>query len=131
YYLQYPAVTILFYPPLFPAVEAVFYFIFGISEKTALLTVAVFYLFLAIGAWRLFSRWLDRWTAVAAAIFFIALPEIALWGRQVMLEIPASAALVWSIDLFLRWLDDARPRHLYAAALVLLAGLYIKQTIIF
>src|SRR5271165_206654 len=32
YYLQYPAVTVLTYPPLFALVEAVFFALFGVSH---------------------------------------------------------------------------------------------------
>src|SRR6266852_9337259 len=44
YYLQYPALTILFYPPLFPLVEALFFALFGVSHTTAQMAVAAFYL---------------------------------------------------------------------------------------
>src|ERR1039458_6496953 len=51
YYLQYPALTILFYPPLLPLAEALFYTLFGVSHFTAQLTVAFFYLMAAWGAY--------------------------------------------------------------------------------
>ncbi len=40
YYAQYPALTILFYPPLFYAISAPLYAVFGVSQATALLAVA-------------------------------------------------------------------------------------------
>eukprot|EP01034_Spumella_vulgaris_P042091 gene42091-52177_t len=55
YYAQYPALTILFYPPLFYAISAPFYALFGVSEGTALLVVALHYVAFAWGAWALFS----------------------------------------------------------------------------
>jgi len=36
YYVQYPALTILFYPPLFYVVSAPFFAVFGVSHATAL-----------------------------------------------------------------------------------------------
>src|SRR5882762_5349157 len=36
YYAQYPALTILFYPPLFYVLLAVFYALFGVSQTAAL-----------------------------------------------------------------------------------------------
>ncbi|MBC7951769.1 MAG: glycosyltransferase family 39 protein [Rhodospirillaceae bacterium] len=131
YYLQYPALTILFYPPLFPAVEAVFFALFGASSSVAQLTVSAFYALLALGSWTLMRRWLDPWQAAFAALGLMGMAEIALWGRQIMLEIPAFAALVWAFVLFLRHLDEGKPRHLYASLAILAAGLYLKQTIIF
>ena len=38
YYSQFPALTILFYPPLYSFILAPFYAIFGVSQETALLT---------------------------------------------------------------------------------------------
>ncbi|MBC7905701.1 MAG: glycosyltransferase family 39 protein [Rhodospirillaceae bacterium] len=131
YYLQYPALTILFYPPLFPAVEAMFFALFGASSSVAQLTVSAFYAALALGTFSLMRRWLDPWQAAFAAMGLIGMAEVALWGRQIMLEIPAFAALVWAFVLFLRHLDEGKPRHLYASLAILAAGLYLKQTIIF
>ena len=37
YYSQFPALTILFYPPLYSFILAPFYAIFGVSQETALL----------------------------------------------------------------------------------------------
>src|SRR5271167_3863163 len=88
YYLQYPAVTVLSYPPLFALVEALFFALFGVSHATAQLTVTAFYLAAAWGAYVLARRWLDRVSAFATALLFIGVRVMALWGRQVMLEIP-------------------------------------------
>jgi hypothetical protein len=131
YYLKYPALTILFYPPLFPFVEGGFFGVFGVSLFTAQLTVAAFYLALAWGAYVLCRRWMDWALALAASLVFIGAPEVAWWGRQVMLEIPACAFLVWSAVVFLRYLDKRRPALAYALALLLAGGAYTKQTVLF
>jgi hypothetical protein len=49
YYYQYPALTILFYPPLFHAVLAVFYLVFGVSHATAVACVSAFFAVLVSG----------------------------------------------------------------------------------
>jgi hypothetical protein len=131
YYLKYPALTILFYPPLFPFVEGGFFGVFGVSLFTALLTVAAFYLALAWGAYVLCRRWMDRALALAASLVFIGAPEVAWWGRQVMLEIPACAFLIWSAVVFLKYLDTRKPAVAYALALLLAGGAYTKQTVLF
>src|SRR5271165_5666183 len=94
YYLQYPAVTALTYPPLFALVEAVFFALFGVSHATAQLTVSAFFLAAAWGAYFLARRWLSRIAALATALLFASTPAIALWGRQVMLEVPTFAFLL-------------------------------------
>jgi hypothetical protein len=131
YYLKYPALTILFYPPLFPVVEGGFFAIFGVSLFSAQLTVSVFYLALACGSYILCRRWMDRGPALAAVLLFIGAPETALWGRQVMLDIPACAFVVWSAVLCFKYLDDRRPALAYAVALVLAGGAYTRQPVLF
>ncbi len=131
YYLQYPALTILFYPPLFPVVEAVFFDIFGVSHHTAQMTIAAFYLAAAWGIYLFFRRWMGAAPAFAVALLFIGLPEVAFWGRQVMLEIPAFAFLIWSAYVLFAWLDRPRPWRLYLLAALMIGGVYTKQTVIF
>lgn len=126
YYAQYPALTILFYPPLFYVVSAPFYALLGVSETTALFVVLLHYLAFAWGALRLFRQWLPGTQALAAAAMLIAAPEIAFWGRQVMLEVPALAYLMWSAVLFTRYRREGRPLLLWLAAGLLLAAMYTK-----
>jgi len=130
YYAQYPALTILFYPPLFYAISAPFYALFGVSEGTALLVVALHYVAFAWGAWALFRCWLPAWPATAAAAMLALLPEIAFWGRQVMLEVPSLAFFIWSAALFTRYRHTGygRPLLLYGAAALLLLAMYTKLT---
>jgi len=127
YYLQYPAVTVLTYPPLFALVEALFFALFGVSHATAQLTVSAFFLVTACGAYVLARRWLGRISAFATALLFIGTPVMALWGRQVMLEIPTYAFVLWSSYFFLLYLDSGKPRNLYFVVLLLLGAAYTKQ----
>lgn len=131
YYAQYPALTILFYPPLFYLTSAPFYALFGASHATALAVVFMHYLAFAIGTWRLFSIWLPGWRAVAATLMLVCAPEIAFWGRQIMLEIPAFAFLAFSVLCFTRYRRHGQATALYASALLLVLGLYTKASIAF
>jgi Dolichyl-phosphate-mannose-protein mannosyltransferase len=131
YYLQYPAVTALTYPPVFALVEAVFFSIFGVSHVIAQLTVAFFLLLTAFGTYFLARRWMERLTALATALLFIGTPVMALWGRQVMLEIPTFAFLVWSCYFFFRYLDSGKAWNLYIVVLLVLAAADTKQPAVF
>jgi 4-amino-4-deoxy-L-arabinose transferase-like glycosyltransferase len=131
YYVQYPAVTVLFYLPVFALIEAIFFALFGVSHNTAQLTVSAFLLALACGTYFLARRWLGRVAAFSTALLFIGTPAVALWGRQVMLEIPAFAFLLWSSYFFLLYVDSAQPRTLYLATGFLLAAIYTKQSTVF
>ncbi|MES2072221.1 MAG: glycosyltransferase family 39 protein [Pseudomonadota bacterium] len=126
YYAQYPALTILFYPPLFYFISAPFYALFGVSQNTALLVVALHYVAFAWGSWYLFRNWLSEWEAGLAALILVVTPEIAFWGRQVMLEVPAFAFLVWSAVFFTRFRRQGRPLFLYLAAALLVLAMYTK-----
>jgi hypothetical protein len=131
YYAQYPALSILFYPPLFPLAEAPVYGLFGVSHFSAQLTVALHEAALALGVFLLARRCFSPARSFAAALLFIGLHEVAYWGRQVMLEIPVYAWLVWAALMYLRYLDTRRPRFLYGLALLALGALYTKQTAAF
>jgi 4-amino-4-deoxy-L-arabinose transferase-like glycosyltransferase len=131
YYLQYPAVTALTYPPVFALVEAAFFSVFGVSHVTAQLTVSFFLLLTAYGTYFLVRRWVDRITALATALLFIGTPVMALWGRQVMLEIPTFAFLIWSCCFFFLYLDSGKPRNLYLTVLLVLGAADTKQPAVF
>jgi 4-amino-4-deoxy-L-arabinose transferase-like glycosyltransferase len=131
YYLQYPAITVLYYPPLFAVVESVFFTLFGVSHATAQLTVTAFLLAAACGAYFLTRQWVGRVAAFATALLFLGAPSVAFWGRQVMLEIPTFAFLIWSCYFFFRYLDTGKPRDLYLVLAFVLAAIYTKQTVVF
>jgi hypothetical protein len=128
YYAKYPALTILFYPPLLYLISAPFYALFGVSEQTALLVIALHYVAFSWGSWKLFSFWLDKWQALAATVMLVAAPEIAFWGRQVMLEIPSLAFIVWSAVFFTRYRREQSPRWLYLSLALLVMAIYTKLT---
>ncbi|NOQ14759.1 MAG: 4-amino-4-deoxy-L-arabinose transferase [Methyloprofundus sp.] len=131
YYLKYPALTILFYPPLFYFLSAPFYSLFGVSHTTALIPVMLSYFALGAGTYFLCRRWFSWGVAVGGALLLMGAPEIALWSRQVMLDIPCFAFLVCAVCFLFRYLDSHKPSDIYIATLLFLCALYIKQTVIF
>ncbi len=131
YYLQFPALSILFYPPLFYFFEAASYAVFGVSHLASQATVAAFYAFLGLGVYRLARLWLPRFTALGAALMLMGAPEIALWGRQVMLDIPAMAWMVWGVWACAKFMRAGRGADLAFGAAMLLAALYTKYDVIF
>ena len=131
YYRQWPSLTILFYPPLFYAVLAAVYAVFGVSEASALLTELAFLFLLAWGAFRLSRHWLDPPPALAVALLLLGAPELAFWGRQIMLDVPAYAFLVWAAELLVRHLKSGQKWALYAAVICAVAAAYTKYNAIF
>ena len=126
YYAQYPALTILFYPPLFYFISAPVYAVFGFSHATALFIIGVHYVAFAFGCYRIARRWFEPLPAFLLAACIAVLPEISFWGRQIMLEIPAFAFLIWSAACFLAYLGDRRPLQLYLAIGLLVLAMYTK-----
>lgn len=129
YYAQYPALTILFYPPLLYALTAPFYLLFGVSHEVALLVVFLHYFAFGLGCWRLGRCWLAPLPALAFALLMVLLPEIALWGRQVMTEVPAYAFLVWSVVAFVEHRRGGRIGWLYLSAALLVLAMNTKLTV--
>ena len=68
YYRQWPALTILFYPPLFYAPLAVSYAIFGVSEAAALVAELAAMVLLGWGAYVLSRNWLGGLGSLAVAL---------------------------------------------------------------
>src|SRR5271165_3741122 len=73
---------------------------------------------------RLHRRFFERAGVCGHAI-------MVLWGRQVMLEIPTFAFLLWSAYFFVRYLDSARPRDLYLVIVFVVGAACTKQPAIF
>lgn len=131
YYAQYPSLTILFYPPLYPAVLAVFYALFGVSQATATLANAMFFWLLAIGTARLARYYVTTGPALAAGALVAVSPVLVFWARQSMTDVPATAMAVWSFVCLAHYLRADRARWLFAAVVLFLAALWIKLTVCF
>ena len=88
YYIRYPAISVGLYPPGFYLIEGGMLALFGVTAWAALAVVGLFY-FLGAAAFYFLARlWLGRLESFAAALLSITLPEVALWGREVMLDVP-------------------------------------------
>jgi hypothetical protein len=128
YYFQYPALTILFYPPAFAIAEALVFRLLGVSHQSAQLTVALFTTATSVGIYALCRGYIGKSRALATVLAFLGLPEVGLWGRQVMLELPAYAFMVWSVYTTIRYRERRTAKWLYLTCGLILAGAYTKQT---
>ncbi|MBS0231909.1 MAG: glycosyltransferase family 39 protein [Proteobacteria bacterium] len=131
YYIRYPALTIIFYPPFFYFVEAILFALFGVSHVVAQFTETIFVFLLAVGAYAFARQWLPRIAAVGVALLTIGTPEIAYWGRQVMLDVPAYALSFVAIVFVCAYLRDAQPKFVYLAAAFFVASIYTKYNFAF
>jgi hypothetical protein len=131
YYRQWPALTILFYPPLFYVGLALSYAVFGVSEAAALVPELLALFVLGCGAYRLSRNWLDCPQALATALLVIGAPQVCFWGRQIMLDIPAYAFLIWAGVFHIRFLKGGPARDLWLAVLLAVASVYTKFNAVF
>jgi 4-amino-4-deoxy-L-arabinose transferase-like glycosyltransferase len=131
YYRQWPALTILFYPPLFYGALAAAYAVFGVSEASGLLTELAFLFLLTWGAFRLSRHWLEPPPALAVALLLLGAPEVAFWGRQIMLDVPAYTFLLWAAEFLVRHLKSGQRWTLFAAVICMVAAAYTKYNAIF
>lgn len=131
YYRQWPALTILFYPPLFYAALAASYALFGVSEAAALVPEMVAMFLLGWGVYRLSRNWLDGPPALATSLLIIGAPEVSFWGQQVMLDVPAYAFLAWAAAFQLRYLKGGPSWALSVAGLCAVGAIYTKYNAAF
>jgi 4-amino-4-deoxy-L-arabinose transferase-like glycosyltransferase len=132
YYAQYPALSMPYHPPLFPAMEAVFFAIFGVKLFTARLVVAICVAICAALLYRLVKDTLG--SPVLAACVTIA--SFSLWtvqfvARDVMLEFPAMVFTLAALYC-LREMEDSFPmRRALWFAVFSAAAVWTKQHAVF
>ncbi len=126
YYNQYPALTVFFYPPLFYLLEGVGYGVFGVSHAVAQGLESAFVLMAALGGFALARKFMSAPAALGAALALIAAPQIALWSRAVMLDVPALAFIIWALWATVAYTETRRPAFLYLAAALVLGAIYTK-----
>jgi hypothetical protein len=131
YYAQYPAVSIVHWPPLFYVFEGISFLIAGSSVVSARLTVLLFAAVLLYNWFRLVERWQGPFTAAVSTAILGLLPSMLLFEKTVMLEIPSLTLAVLSIRYWIEYLDLGQKRSLYAFGLWMSAALLCKQTNVF
>lgn len=124
YYVQYPALGIIIWPPLFYAVEGPAMWAFGTSYLVARLVVYGFALLGGVYAYRLFHRTHGTRVAAAALAVLGLSPLVFEYTSYVLLEVPTLALVLGSVFHFERHLGEGRGRDaLLACVLAALAAL--------
>ncbi len=117
YYLQYPAIAILVWPPLFYFLEGVAMSLFGMSVAVArgllgaFAALAGFYLFLIV------RRSSGPVKAALTVLLFGLTPAMLTFSHYVMLEVPMLALALGATYHFLEYVDGERRRDLYLTGL--------------
>ncbi len=117
YYVQYPALGIIIWPPFFYAVEGLTMWAFGTSYLVARLVVYAFALLGGVYAYRLFCRTHGRTVALAALGVLGWAPLVFMYSAYVLLEVPTLALVLAAVFHFERYLDEERARDAVLACL--------------
>lgn len=108
YYSRLPAISLPYHPPVFPAMEAVAFSLFGVSHETARVVVALTIFLSALLFYQLvLESHGSRTVAAVAAGVFLSIPHAQWLGQDVMLEFP-SLMFVFAALLYL-WRTASRP----------------------
>src|SRR5581483_4087444 len=91
YYLQYPALGLLVWPPFFYVLEGLCMLVLGTSTAVSKGLVAAFGVMASVYLFRLVRRTHDAFTAALAVLFLGFAPLVFAHARQVMLEVPTLA----------------------------------------
>ncbi len=131
-YAHYPSLGIgSTYPPGFAVVEAVFFAIFGISITTARLCVLGFAMLALGGLYVLARRSTGRLCAACAVLALLSMSSFVLWSRQIMLETPTAAVLIWSAVTAQRYADRPTWSRLALWTALSVSAVLFKQTAAF
>ncbi len=100
---------------------ALSYFLFGDSDFTARLPIALMGTVLVAFPY-LLRHWLGRWGALAASFLLLISPSITYYSRYIRHDIPSALWAVLTFWAIFRYLEEGRDRYLYilAAALSLM-----------
>ena len=124
YYVQYPALGIIIWPPFFYGVEGIAMWGFGTSYLVARVVLYIFAILAGVYAYRLFRFTHGSTTALIASAAFGLAPLVFNYTDYVLLEIPALALVLGSIYHFEKYLKDTRSKDaLLACLLAALAAL--------
>jgi hypothetical protein len=117
YFLQYPALGLVVWPPLFYGIEGVFMLAFGTSYLAARILAGLFSALACLYLFLLVRRTHGTFSATLAVLLFGLAPLVFLLSQHVMLEMPALAFVLAAVYHFVRHLEDGKPRDVYLAAL--------------
>jgi len=128
YYAQYPALSgVIHWPPLFYCFEGLFFLALGPTVVAARLTILCFALMGSVFWFLLVRKVLNDWAAALSAMWLPLLPDVLLFEKTVMLEIPLLACCLAASYFWISYLLENKKSHLYWFALFASGALLTKQ----
>jgi|GEM_PF-1625332 len=129
YKARHPALGFLYWPPLWPLVESVFFSLFGVSLLSAQLSVLCFTFIFAVSYANLINRIMSPILTLASLLVILMLPEVFYITNTIMRDMPAMACMMLSVWCYCRWLEQPdKLSRLWLTGFIIIAGVYVKQT---
>jgi len=113
YYLQYPALGLLVWPPCFYVIEGLAMSVFGTSFEVGRGLIALFGVVGLAYFFALVRRLRSPRDAALATLLLALCPLVFLFSHQVMLEVPMLALMLAAIFHFQRYLEEAHRLDLF------------------
>jgi uncharacterized membrane protein (UPF0136 family) len=117
YYLQYPALGLLVWPPFFYLVEGAFMLAVGTSLLAGQVLVGLFGVMACLYLFRLAERTHGPAIAALASLLLLLSPLVFFFTTRVMLEVPALALGLMATYHCYRYLEEERRRDLLLCCL--------------
>lgn len=127
YYAHYPAIELFHWPPVFYVVEAVFFVLLGPSALAARLAILLFALLGLFFWFELVYELENKWAAAVSAGVLALVPQIFLFEKTVMLEVPCLALCIAASYCWIRYLRGSSQAFLYGFAVLAGMALLTKQ----
>jgi 4-amino-4-deoxy-L-arabinose transferase-like glycosyltransferase len=115
-YAQYPAFSIPFHPPAYPATLGVFFVLTTVSYAASRVFISLCAGLLSCFFYAILRRGeLSRFVALLCSLLLLSTPEVAKWSRGAMSEIPSSAAIAGASLCFFLWFEKDRIGYCWLA----------------
>lgn len=131
YYRHYPAINVGFYPPFLYLSTVPFLAVFGVSHSVSQAVVAIYGFFACAFIYLICTRRMGRMMSLATALCVMAAPSMALWTRQVQLDVPAVALVLATVYSLLVYLDNEKKAPLFCASILLGLAILTRVQAIF
>lgn len=131
YFVQYPALSIGYRPPFFPAVEGAFNLVFGVNMWSSRLALFAFVVVGIYYWYQLITAVAGRSVAFWSTALWISTPFLAQWGWYTMAELAVLSMSIVAIYYLHRWVQTEKLQDaLLMAVFIGIAG-WTKQTAAF
>lgn len=128
YYQQYPKIAIGQWPPLFYAIQAVWYLILGVGQWQAFLLIAFAATVTMFSLFRLLSRLYGADVGAICVVLLFSLPLIQNYSSMFMSEIFVFLFSFLAFSSFCEYLEKERPTGILFFAFWSIAAILTKGT---